>query len=270
MNNNELPFEIYVINLDKDADRLEKMRKRLEPNEFKRIKGIYGNEYDFSNDDAVYFTCKYFCPKSVIGCALSHRLALKTFLETSEKEYLLLFEDDAEPIYKDYIKKTEESIKNAPTNWDVIKLDWGDSIFRPLNKYFEKDYLNYYSALTTALVINKKGAKKILQNKIYWHYDNDLYFYELKIYNSPDKIFKQTWDEENNSNNRNKSMYPNGTVFLESLNFKVVRIGDNEFSWNDLIYFLLFLILLFLLNRYYPIDFVIERFKTVLSITKTK
>lgn len=270
MNNDELPFDIYVINLDKDADRLEKMKKRLEPNDFKRIKGIYGNEHDFSNDDSVYFTCKYFCPKSVIGCALSHRIALKTFLETSEKEYLLLLEDDAEPMMNDYIEKTEESIKNAPSDWDVLKLDWGKSICKPLNRYFDKDYLNYYSALTTALVINKKGAEKILQNKIYWHYDSDLYFYGLNIYNTPDKIFKQTWDEENNSNNRNKSIYPSGTEVLESLNFKVVRVGDIEFSWNDLIYFLLFMILFYLLNRYYPIAVVVEKFKTVLSISKTK
>ena len=270
MNNDELPFEIYVINLDKDTERLEKMKKRLEPYEFKRIKGIYGNEYDFSNDDAVYFTCKYFCPKSVIGCALSHRLALKTFIETSEKEYLLLLEDDAEPIEVEYIKKTEESIKNAPANWDVIKLDWGWSMWAPSTSYSEQNFYSYYSALCTAIIVNKKGAKQILKNKIYWHYDNDIYFYGINVFNSPEKLFKQTWDEQNNSNNRNKSMYPNGNEFLESLNFKVVRIGDNEFSWNDLIYFLLFLILLFLLNRYYPVDFVIERFKTVLSINKTK
>lgn len=270
MNNDELPFDIYVINLDKDTDRLKKMKKRLEPNGFKRIKGIYGNDYDFSNDDNVYFTCKYLCPKSVIGCALSHRLALKTFLETSEKEYLLLLEDDAEPIPNNYIEKIEESIKGAPADWDIIKLDWGTFIWNESNNDSEKDYLSYYSSLTTALIINKKSAEKILQNKIYWHYDNDMYFYGLKIYNNPEKLFKQTWDDENKSNNRIKSIYPNGTDFLESLNFKIVRIDDNEFSWNDIIYFLLFLLLIYLLNRYYPIDVIIEKFKNVLSINKTK
>jgi GR25 family glycosyltransferase involved in LPS biosynthesis len=270
MNNDELPFEIYVINLDKDADRLEKMKKRLEPNEFKRIKGIYGNEYDFSNDDAVYFTCKYFCPKSVIGCALSHRLALKTFLETSEKEYLLLLEDDAEPMTNDYIEKTEEGIKNAPDNWDVVKLDWGKSILKPIESYFKKGFYNYYNACTTALIINRLGAKKILDNKIYWHYDNDLYFYGINIYNNPDKLFKQSWDIENDSNNRIKNMFTSDNQVLESLNFKIVRIFDKEYCWNEIILLILFILLLFLLNRYYPVDFVIERFKTVLSINKTK
>jgi glycosyltransferase involved in cell wall biosynthesis len=81
MNDEQLPFDIYVINLDKDTKRLEKMEARLYPNDFKRIPGVYGNEYDCSNDDSVSFTCKYMCPKSVIGCAKSHHLALKTFLE---------------------------------------------------------------------------------------------------------------------------------------------------------------------------------------------
>jgi GR25 family glycosyltransferase involved in LPS biosynthesis len=270
MNDNELPFDIYVINLDKDTKRLEKMTRALYPNNFKRIPGIYGNDYDFSNDDAVYFTSKYFCPKSVIGIALSHRLALKTFLETSQKEYLLLLEDDAEPTSEDYITKTKKSIKGAPKDWDIIKLDYGFSITDPTSDYSEKNYLSYYSALSTGLIINRRAAEKILQNKIYWHYDNDIYFYGIKIYNNPEKVFKQTWDENNNSNNRNKSIYPNSTEFLESFNFKILRIGEKEFSWNDLVYFFLFMVLFFLLNRYYPIETVVEKFKDVLSIRKTK
>jgi GR25 family glycosyltransferase involved in LPS biosynthesis len=269
MQENDL-FDIYVINLDKDHERLEKMKARLGENKFTRIQGIYGNDYDYSNDDAVYFTCKYLCPKSVIGCALSHRLALKTFLETSNKEYLLLLEDDAEPVDADFMKKTEACIKNAPDNWDVIKLDWGVSIWPQSNSYVAKNYHSHYSALTTGLIINKKGAKQILANKIYWHYDNDLFFYGIKVYNSPEKLFKQTWDEENSSNNRIKSMYPSGNEILESMNFKIIRLFGNELSWNDLIYSLLILLLFILFNRYYPMKTVAEKLETVLSIRKTK
>jgi Glycosyltransferase family 25 (LPS biosynthesis protein) len=263
-------FDIYVINLDKDHERLEKMKARLGENKFIRIQGIYGNDYDYSNDDAVYFTCKYLCPKSVIGCALSHRLALKTFLETSKKEYLLLLEDDAEPVEANFIKKTEESIKNAPENWDVIKLDWGISIWPQSTTYLAKNYHSHYSSLTTSLIINKKGAKRILDNKIYWHYDSDLYFYGINVYNSPEKLFRQTWDHDNNSNNRIKSIYPSGNEILEALNFKVIRLFSKELSWNDLIYSLLILLLLFLFNRYYPMKVVAEKMEAVLSIRKTK
>jgi DNA-directed RNA polymerase II subunit RPB2 len=50
----------------------------------------------------------------------------------------------------------------------------------------------------------------------------------------------------------------------------VRRISAKELSWNDLIYSLLILLLLFLFNRYYPMKTVAEKLETVLSIRKTK
>lgn len=264
MDHEELPFDIYVINLDKDTERLEKMKARLYPNDFKRIPGVYGNEYDYSNDDSIYFTCKYVCPKSVIGCAKSHHLALKIFLETSNKEYVLILEDDAEPVYPDYINKIKDILNNAPENWDVIKLDWVSNI-----PTFDSKF-SFFSWLATALIIKKKAAEQIINKKIVWHYDFDLNFYGLNIYTSPEIIFKQTWNKENNSNNRKVSIYPTGNDFLESMNFKILRIGENEYSWNDLIYFLLLLILIIVLHRTYSIELIVDKFKKILSIKKTK
>lgn len=264
MDDKNIPFDIYVINLDKDTERLEKMQARLNPNEFTRISGIYGNGYDYSNDDSIYFTCKHMCPKSVIGCAKSHHLALKTFLETSDKEYVLILEDDAEPVYPDYINRINDVLNNAPENWDIIKLDWISNI-PYLNSKF-----SLFSWLATALIIKKNAAEQILNQKIVWHYDFDLNFYGLNIYTSPEIIFRQIWDKDNNSNNRKVSIYPSGYEFLESMNFKIMRIGENEYSWNDLIYFLLFLILIIILHRAYPIELIVDKLKTVLSIKKTK
>jgi len=264
MNDGGLPFDIYVINLDKDTKRLENMKARLAPNGFTRIPGIYGNEYDYSNDNSVSFTCKHICPKSVIGCAKSHHLALKTFLETSNKEYVLILEDDAEPVFPDYINRINDVSNNAPENWDIIKLDWVSNI-PTLNSEF-----SFFSWLTTAYLINKNASEQIINKKIFWHYDFDLNFYGLKIYTSPEIIFKQTWNKDNNSNNRKVSIYPTGNGFLESMNFKILRIGENEYSWNDLIYFLLFLILIIMLHRTYPIELIVEKFKILLSIKKTK
>jgi GR25 family glycosyltransferase involved in LPS biosynthesis len=263
MDDKNIPFDIYVINLDKDTERLEKIQARLSPNEFTRIPGIYGNGYDYSNDDSVYFTCKHMCPKSVIGCAKSHHLALKTFLETSNKEYVLILEDDAEPLYPEYINKIIQVLNNAPDNWDIIKLDWVSNIPK-LNSEF-----SLFSWLTTAYLINKDAAEQIINKKIIWHYDFDINFYGLNIYTSPEIIFKQTWNKENNSNNRKVSIYPNSYEFLESMNFKILRIGENEYSWNDLIYFLLFLILIIVLHRTYPIELIVDNLR-ILSTNKTK
>ena len=59
-------------------------------------------------------------PKSAIGCDLSHRKAIQTFLDTSNKPYGLIVEDDAEPLSKYFMEETMDAIKNAPTDWNII------------------------------------------------------------------------------------------------------------------------------------------------------
>jgi GR25 family glycosyltransferase involved in LPS biosynthesis len=46
-------FDIYVINLDKDTDRLTKITKKLDPNKFIRIPAVYGKEIDLNNNDDI-------------------------------------------------------------------------------------------------------------------------------------------------------------------------------------------------------------------------
>jgi hypothetical protein len=196
-------------------------------------------------------------------------LALKTFIEKSKKDYLLLLEDDAEPIDKNFIEKTEQAIRNAPKDWDVIKLDWLLSAWDINVFQLEKRFNISYSGLTTALIVNKKGAKQILKNKTHWHYDSDIYFYGMKVYNNPERVFKQTWNADNKSNNRLNTAYPGGNGILEPLNFKFVRLFGQEFTWNDLIYFLLFVILFYVIYTCYSMKTTLEKMKSVLSIQKT-
>ena len=72
----ENDFDIYVINLDKDTNRLEKINNYLD--NFIRIPGVYGEHEDFIKNDDIFYLSRYLCPKSVLGCYMSHRLALKT------------------------------------------------------------------------------------------------------------------------------------------------------------------------------------------------
>jgi GR25 family glycosyltransferase involved in LPS biosynthesis len=228
-------FDIYVINLDKDATRLEKITKQLEPNKFIRISGIYGEQEIFLENQDIYFSSRYLAPKSALGCSISHRLALKTFLEKSQKEYAVILEDDAEPTTKDYMVNIEESIKNAPEGWDIIKLDY-------LPGYPTKTYNKMPTLLATAYIINKKCSEKILSQKIYYYPDIDMHFFGLNIYNNPNIIFKQVWDENNNSNNRQKNNYNPFSFTHETFNYKIIRINDFEFTFAD---FILILFLLF-------------------------
>jgi GR25 family glycosyltransferase involved in LPS biosynthesis len=91
---------------------------------FIRIPGIYREQQKFTNNDDIFYLSRYLCPKSTLGCSMSHYLAVQTFLENSKKDYGLILEDDAEPCFENWIQKVEESINNAPEDWDVIKLDY--------------------------------------------------------------------------------------------------------------------------------------------------
>jgi hypothetical protein len=141
------------------------------------------------------------------------------------------------------MEKINESIQNAPSNWDIIKLDY----LPKYNLIHQHSYTKYPSLITTAYIINKKTAEKIMKEKMIYHIDIQLIFMGLNIYNNPEIIFQQIWDEDNNSNNRIKSFY---NIFgYEGWNFKAIRLFDKEYTFGDLIliWFLFILISIFIL-----------------------
>lgn len=64
-----------------------------------------------------------------IGCTLSHKKALQTFLETSA-DYVVILEDDAllAPFFKEGIQELVERLKG----WEVVKLFTDDGQLHPL------------------------------------------------------------------------------------------------------------------------------------------
>jgi len=233
-------FDIYVINLDKDHERLNEISKRLAPNVFIRIPGIYGNEANFDdyNDDLTYFA-KNYAPKSAIGTSLSHRKAIKTFYGSSKKDYALILEDDAVPSNEQYMEEVEMAIQNAPSDWDMIKLDYWPN-------YKANTFNQYKTTMLTAYIINKRGAKKFLQCKTYYHPDVELNGYDMIIYNNPTIVFNQIWDEKNKSNSNNREVVrynPLNYLYDDGMNFKIFRLFEYEFTIAD---FLLLLIILFI------------------------
>jgi GR25 family glycosyltransferase involved in LPS biosynthesis len=243
MSNN---LDIYVINLDKDTERLTQITRRLSPNFFTRIPGVYGNDINPTEHSEILFTSKYLLPRSAIGCALSHRKAIQTFLDTSNKPYGLIIEDDAEPLSKYFMEETMDAIKNAPTDWNIIKLDYNP-------KYNVPHYHRLFSTATTAYIINKAGAEKFLRQPVVYHIDVDMNFYDLKMYNNPNIVFEQQWGKENNSNNRKYSLYNPFTYIHDGINYKILRILGSEYTVADLVLFL-FVIALIIIIWVYRLD----------------
>ena len=235
-------FDIYVINLDKDVDRLKEIEQKLYPNKFIRVPGVYGKEMNFENNEDIFFTSRYLVPKSALGCSLSHRKAVRTFLNNSTKDYALILEDDAMPSNNNYINEINEAINNAPNNWDLIKLDYFPN--------YSNNYNKNLSVLLTAYIINKKGANKYLENKMYYHLDFDMNFYNLNAYNNTKIVFTQDWSKY--SNNKIVTSYnPFDTLPNTALSFKCIRIMNTEFTFSDIFLFLLLFILLIIIALNY-------------------
>jgi GR25 family glycosyltransferase involved in LPS biosynthesis len=225
-------IDIYVINLDKDADRLADMTHKLQPNNFSRIEGIYGNETDFTNHSDIFITSRYLAPKSALGCALSHRKAAETFLHQSEKSYALVLEDDANPVNSHFMEEVVASIANAPSDWEIIKLDY-------LPNFNMNTYSRIPSVVMTAYILNKNSARTLLNRTVYYHIDIDLLFSSMVIYNNPTIVFRQQWARTIKSNNQVNEPSINPFSYIHPfLNFKALRIFDYNILYSDLIFFL--------------------------------
>jgi hypothetical protein len=145
------------------------------------------------------------------------------------------------------MEKINESIQNAPSDWDIIKLDY----LPKYNLFDNTKYTKLPSLITTAYLINKKSAEKILKDKIIYYPDMHFNFMGLNIYNNPEIIFEQIWDDENNSNNRIKSFC--NFCGYECWNFKAIRIFEKEYTFGDLLLvwflFILFLVIVYVLKN---------------------
>mgnify|MGYP000676827977 CR=1 FL=1 len=107
-------YKTYIINLDKDTDRLSYMSSQLTSLglSFERFPAILGSTYDFSNEyNESLCIEKNGKPMNTgeLGCALSHRNVYRKMLEEGV-EYALIFEDDICIKNKDF-KHIRQEIK---------------------------------------------------------------------------------------------------------------------------------------------------------------
>jgi GR25 family glycosyltransferase involved in LPS biosynthesis len=240
---------IYVINLDKDADRLKEMEQKLSPNTFTRIPAIYGNTDNMTKYENILPTSHYFTPKSVLATGLSHKKAIETYLQDLEKNHNhndhtigLILEDDAIPLNTNYMKEIETIIKNAPEDWEIIKLDY-------LPKFTFNTYNKIPTILFTAYLINEKGAMKYKNSFVSYHVDMEVWCKNIVVYNTPTTVFKQIWNNENGSNNQIVKWYNPITKMSYIANYKVIRIGTNEYTIADLILFIIIFLFLFIVGN---------------------
>jgi glycosyl transferase family 25 len=234
----------YVINLEKDKERYKSFLERTIDVSFQRIEGIYGPSIDLLQYPEVHYMAHYFTPKTVLGCGLSHRKAIKTFLEEEpDKPYALICEDDAIPIHEDWQERIVKVINEAPSDWEIIKFD-----YYPDYNLKTGEYKNYLSVLATAYIISRSGAKKILDTQILYYNDVDLNFIEIKSYLSPERIFYQNWEGQSDSNNAiqdSSSELYRRYLDIYFMNYKVLNFGGCDITANDIFIFLVLFYLIY-------------------------
>lgn len=270
---------IYVINLDKDVKRLKEMELKLSPNTFTRVPAIYGNTDDMKKYDNIFPSSHFLTPRSVLATGLSHKKAIETYLKDVDKYCNtnsntntnaetktdadtnantnmikrvfttndiigLILEDDAIPVRPEYMKEIETAVKNAPKDWEIIKLDY-------LPKLSFHTYNKIPTTLFTAYLINQKGALKYKDSMVCYHVDMEVWFKDIVVYNNPTIIFKQIWNNQNGSNNQTVKWYNPLSTMCYITNYKVIRVFTGEYTIADLMLLILVLLSIMGASKFY-------------------
>lgn len=178
----ELLKNIYVINLDNNKNRLNKITENLNKYDltFDRFSAIYGkNLSDEEIDKYTTFLCQYAtCNKAIIGCFLSHLTLWKQIYEsTNIDKWHLILEDDAE--FNDnsvtIIKSIYENVKDEENIMITLSCIGPFCGTVGLHRQIQNLKIPLFGLGTGAYLITKNTAKKLYEyfyrHKINYHVD---------------------------------------------------------------------------------------------------
>ena len=194
----------FVINLDKDKDRLEALDARLGALgiSYTRVPGVWGTQ--FSDDLKPYFClpngelAETPLAAGEIGAYASHLRAMKMIVDQN-LPYGLIFEDDALPLPS--LVSTLNQIEKFPAGWDIIRLC--GLLKRSVAPLFEiepgTDFV-FYSRIplgAAAYLVSNAGARNFLADRGPRVEPLDVeiarhWFYDLKVFGVVPRPVKTT------------------------------------------------------------------------------
>ena len=232
---NSIVDKVYVINLEKDINKLKSVTKEFEEQHivFERFNAIDGNNVD--DDARITKFCNKFCYDGLKGCALSHRTIWEKALE-NRYEHIAVFEDDV-LFNKDFNTNLQLNYYNIPNDFDILYLgaafNCGDTSF--YNKINEKVHGIVNTKINDHIlkvngcggfygyIISKKCIEKILNEKISFHIDTNLTSY-IKKYNLKAYAFHPVLVETNVNNSNLSFKFP---VLLNSV-LSTIQITNQD------------------------------------------
>ena len=183
---NSVVDKVYVINLDKDTERLRKIDRQLRAQgiEYERFSAIVGSQV--ASDSRITALCNEFCTDGIKGCALSHHTIWERAIEHGYTS-ILIFEDDA--IIPDYLnERMRSTMSRIPAQWDLIYI--GCRFFCNDDHPFSTTVLTMKGALpethdddikkvkgsigSHATIYTTRFLKEIIDEPITWHIDTNI------------------------------------------------------------------------------------------------
>lgn len=109
---------VYVINLDKDKERLASFDSQMKKQNitYTRFPAILGSKVH--NSEYLTEFCNTYCTDGMKGCALSHRSIWEEAYKKQYK-YVMIFEDDA-ILSDNFDTKLKEMWSHVPDNFDIV------------------------------------------------------------------------------------------------------------------------------------------------------
>uniref|UniRef100_A0A6C0D8Z2 Glycosyl transferase family 25 domain-containing protein n=1 Tax=viral metagenome TaxID=1070528 RepID=A0A6C0D8Z2_9ZZZZ len=269
---NNIVDKVYVINLDKDKERLESITNQLTEQNivFERFSAIDGSK--IQNNSQFTEFCNNFCTNGTKGCALSHR-SLHESIINNNYESICIFEDDV-IFNKDFNDHLQLLFGSIPSDYDIVYLGnhfyCGDT--STYNQFTTKLFNVKTSEYSTGVlkvagcggfhgyIISKQGAQKILNSKTNFHIDIDIMQLNLNAY-AFHPVLVESGD---NKSNLSSDFPPLLSSFIskipvtnqnnhKSLNFifseNLIQIGSLQI--NAFMVAILIIGLLFPINYYY-------------------
>ena len=191
---NKITKRVFVINMDKDTDKLKNVSKELSQHniKFTRVKGIDASKLDsYQIDNNVSKGCKYVCPRSAVGCGISHMSIWKKMVNENIETALIL-EDDVE-LVDDFNQRLSQVWKQVPEDWEMVLLGCAANscgnpkkddfqmypyrllLFNKKDQQISKNVMVPNGILGThAYIIRRSYAIKMLEefdDKVYYHID---------------------------------------------------------------------------------------------------
>jgi len=177
---------VYVINMDKDTDRMKRFHEQMHRHgiAYTRVPGVVGASVGYH--EALSGFCNGFCTPGMKGCALSHRMIWEDMLK-NRYENVAVFEDDA-ILDEDFNAKLRQGWEQLPNDYDIYYMgcdamcenaDASSKVFNTiLNTHPETVDQNLKSVSgsmgTHSYIISEKCAKVILDAPIHWHIDTQI------------------------------------------------------------------------------------------------